>query len=181
MFKSIINLYRNTKSCVQDGSLRTDLFPCELGLRQGEKWSPFLFALFINDLEDFLTSKSVNDLTFLRDKYLNHLHVYIKLFILLYADDTVLFSESMKCVILKHFEEYCNEWKLSANVSKTKLVIFSNRTFKREISVKLFNQEIEIQDCYTYLGLLFHFSGNFFQARKRLVEQAQKALYVLCN
>ena len=38
---------------------------------------------------------------------------------------------------------------------------------------------MEIKDCYTYLGLLFNYNGNFFQARKKLVDQAQKALYDL--
>lgn len=181
MFKSILSLYTDIKSCVQHGDMRTDFFTCELGVRQGEKLSPFLFALYLNDLEEFLISKSVNDLTFFSDQYLNHLNVYIKLFILFYADDTVLFAESADemQVTLNYFEDYCNQWRLSVNVSKTKVVIFSNRKYNRDISFKLCNQDIEIKDSYTYLGLLFNYNGNFYQARKRLVDQAQKALYAL--
>jgi hypothetical protein len=51
----------------------------------------------------------------------------MKLFLLLYADDTVIFAESQQELqqILKLFEHYCNIWKLKVNVSKTKIVVFS--------------------------------------------------------
>jgi hypothetical protein len=47
--------------------------------------------------------------------------MYLKLFILLYADDTVIFAESAEDLQapLNIFEEYCSEWKLYINVSKT--------------------------------------------------------------
>ena len=35
------------------------------------------------------------------------------------------------------------------------------------------------EDSYTYLGLLFNYNGNFCQGCKKLVYQAQKALYDL--
>ena len=38
---------------------------------------------------------------------------------------------------------------------------------------------MEIQDTYTYLGLLINYTGNFCKARNKLVDQAQKALYSL--
>jgi hypothetical protein len=45
------------------------------------------------------------------------LHVYLKLFVLLYADDTVLFSDSASDLQLQLniFCEYCNIWKLKVN------------------------------------------------------------------
>ena len=30
-----------------------DYFPDEIGVRQGEHFHPFLFSLFLNDLDDF--------------------------------------------------------------------------------------------------------------------------------
>ena len=51
----IVNMYNNIKSCVNcEGSL-SDYFVSVNGVRQGENLSPFLFALFINDLEHFLS------------------------------------------------------------------------------------------------------------------------------
>ena len=77
------------------------------------------------------------------------------------------------------FEKYCIDWKLNVNVTKTKVVIFSKRKFTRNINFKLFNEILEIKDSYVYLGLLFKYNGNFAQARKKLIDQAQKALYAL--
>ena len=69
-------------------------FNCNNGLRQGENLSPFLFSLYLNDLEQFLNSNGVKGISCISDDLENDFNVYIKLFILLYADDTILFSEN---------------------------------------------------------------------------------------
>jgi hypothetical protein len=45
------------------------------------------------------------------------LHIFTQIVVLLYADDTVIFSESLECMqkALDIFQEYCNLWKLSVN------------------------------------------------------------------
>ena len=48
--------------------------------------------------------------------------MYLKFFLLLYAES----AEDLQAA-LNIFEEYCSEWKLSNNVSKTKIVVFSKR------------------------------------------------------
>ena len=105
----------------------------------------------------------------------------MKLFLLLYADDTVIFAESQQELkqILKLFEHYCNIWKLKVNVSKTKIVVFSKKKSNQNFSYEMFGEKISQQDDYNYLGLLFNYNGNFYKARKKLVDQAQKALYSL--
>ena len=55
--------------------------------------------------------------------------IYMKLFTLLYADDTVLMAEIptdlQNC--LDSFASYCSKWKLNVNIGKTKIVIFGVR------------------------------------------------------
>jgi hypothetical protein len=38
------------------------------------------------------------------------------------------------------------------------------------------NKELDICESYNYLGILFNFNNNFLNAKKKLVEQAQKDL-----
>ena len=49
----IRNMYRNIKSCVQVNGNNSSFFTSNIGVRQGENLSPFLFDLFLNDLYDF--------------------------------------------------------------------------------------------------------------------------------
>jgi hypothetical protein len=87
----------------------SDYFTCDNGIRQGENLSPFLFSLFLNDLETFLEAKNVTGLESISSDLENQLNIYLKLFIILYADDTVTLSESESYLQaqLDAFHEYC--------------------------------------------------------------------------
>ena len=52
----------------------------------------------------------------------------LNLILLLYADDTVIFSESVAGLqkMLDTLNLYTDKWKLVVNVSKTKMVVFRN-------------------------------------------------------
>jgi hypothetical protein len=45
-------MYNDIKSCVQYNGIQSELFPCLTGVRQGENLFPFLFSIFLNDLEE---------------------------------------------------------------------------------------------------------------------------------
>ena len=51
------NMYNNAKSCVRVGNSTSTYFPCNVGVRQGDNVSPLLFALFLNDFKDFISTK----------------------------------------------------------------------------------------------------------------------------
>ena len=50
-FRIIHSMYQNIKSCVLHIGNQSPYFLCENGVRQGENLSPFLFALYLNDLK----------------------------------------------------------------------------------------------------------------------------------
>ena len=106
--------------------------------------------------------------------------VYMKLFTLLYADDTVLIAESptdmQQC--LNAFVSYCQVWKLTINKDKTKLMIFGARKTSN-IAFKIDGEIIETVAKYKYLGIFFTQSGSFLNARKHIVQQARKAMILL--
>ncbi|MCW4344867.1 MAG: reverse transcriptase domain-containing protein, partial [Candidatus Thiodiazotropha endolucinida] len=138
-------------------------------MRQGENLSPFLFSIFLNDLELFLSRKNVSGITC--DHDFEETNYYLKLLILLYADDTVIFSNSENGLqhALSMFSEYCNKWRLTVNISKTKVIIFNSRGKPKPTLQFTFNgHNIDIINEYKYLGIYFSQSGAFSSAKKHI-------------
>ena len=178
-FKVIYNMYNGIKSCVQYNGCESEFFPCLTGVRQGENLSPFLFSIFFNDLEDYFCQLDGIPLEKLKEKLESELHIFYKIFVILYADDTVILAESKEGLqkALDIFESYCNTWKLQVNVNKTKVIIFCKRKVKQDIYFTIQGQVLDIVDTYSYLGVIFKYNGTFLETRKKLLEQAEKALF----
>ena len=53
-------------------------------------------------------------LNLIKEKCQSKLHIFIEMFVLLYADDTVIFSETPEGVqnALNIFDDYCKTWHL---------------------------------------------------------------------
>lgn len=171
-------MYENIKSCVRINDETSAFFQSECGVRQGENLSPLLFSLYLNDLENFIISGGVSSLDL--EIISNEIHVYLKLLTLLYADDTIIFSNNKENFqkALDNFYEYCIIWKLKVNLTKTNVVIFNSRT-NGNMTFTLGGQIINITNTYKYLGVIFSKSGSFLNARKHIVEQAKKAMHLL--
>ena len=107
--------------------------------------------------------------------------VFLNIFLLLYADDTVIFSDNELDMqqALNVFEKYCSEWKLTVNTAKTKILIFDQGRKKSDLKFTLINKEIEIVKEYKYLGILLGQSGSFLATKKHIAEQASKAMFSL--
>ena len=90
------------------------------------------------------------------------MHIYFKLFKLLYADDTVVMSESLNGLqsALNFYNDYCKQWKLTANTKKSKVVRQANYSFV------LNDQIIDIESDYKDLGVLFSKCGSFYSVKK---------------
>ena len=89
-------MYKSAKSCVAANGLLSDNFSCLMGVRQGENSSLLLFSLFLNDLHSVLQSSQVNlqMVHNLADDVEENIEMFLKLYLLLYADDAVLLAES---------------------------------------------------------------------------------------
>ena len=98
----------------------SEYFDCANGVRRGENLFPFLFSLFLNDIEN----KIITGLQAISYKIVNNLDIYLKLFNQLYVDDTALLAETANDLQaqLDAFYEYCNLWKLKVNADKTKVM-----------------------------------------------------------
>ena len=123
-FKVIYNMYQNIKSCIKHNGSISPNFISEVGVRQGENLSPVLFSLYLNDLQDSNMESNGSAAVELKDP--GDLTVWLKLLILLYAEDTVIFSTNQHDLQnnLNIFNDYCKNWLLNIKVNKTKVVVF---------------------------------------------------------
>ncbi len=96
--------------------LISEYFMSFKGIRQRENHSPLLFSLYINDLEDYRISQDCQYLDF-NDEMLNQ---YMKILMLMYADDTIIVADSKEGLqkALNCLEDYCSKWKLKVNSAK---------------------------------------------------------------
>ena len=83
----IMNIYSSAKSCIKNNREFSEIFSCEMGLRQSVNLSPLLFSLFVNDFDDYISNyyKGLHVANIYNDDI-----VFMKLFSLLYADDTII-------------------------------------------------------------------------------------------
>ena len=169
---------KKIKSCVSLNKEQSLFFTSDMGLRQGENLSPVLFSLYLNDLESYLLSHSCKGIDI--EANTADIYFYIRLLVLLYADDTVILAENSDDLqnSLDLFCEYCRVWKLRINYSKTKIIIFGARKTSH-LTFLLDGNEIEIVDHFRYLGVYFSKTRTFYKARHHVVEQARKAMHLL--
>ena len=105
-----------------------------------------------------------------------------KMFMLLYADDIIIFSNSPDELqrSLDLLSNYCNIWKLNVNVSKTKVMVFRNGgILPRDLAFYYNGEPLEIVTEFKYLGLVFTTGGSFAAAQSALSGKAQKAIFKL--
>ena len=184
ILKVIYNMYETAKSCVKQQSMISGLFACNMGVRQGENLSPLLFAIFLNDFEISLSSKyngltSITDLS--RILGTDNIEFFINMYLLLYADDTLVMAESPAelQLALDEVDVYCKKWGLSINQTKTEVVIFSRGKVKTQFNFKIGDINLKTQGEYCYLGTIFNFNGKFTKAIEERITPARKAMFGL--
>jgi hypothetical protein len=103
-------MYQNIKTRVKHGNELSEYFISHTGVKQGENLPTFFFSLFLNDLESFFEENYVEPLCNITNLCEESIQMYIKLFLILYADDTALMAESSDGLqkTLNCFKKYCD-------------------------------------------------------------------------
>ncbi len=91
------------------------------------------------------------------------IEVYFKLYLLLYADDTVVFAESAPELqsALNAMYLYCETWNLTVNTAKTNVVIFSKSRQAENFNFVYNNDRLSVINEFQYLGIVFSRKGTF--------------------
>ena len=171
MVNMLKGIYNRVKSCVRINGNVTEFFESYMGVKQGENLSPLLFICFINDLYDNIKNNTFD--TFSIDD--------LQIFLLLFADDTVLFSYSKEGLqnLVNQMYKYCNDWGIAVNTNKTVVMVCTNGNRKANIDILYNNIKLEVVNKFTYLGVTLSSNGCFYQAQKSLSQQALRAVYSL--
>lgn len=138
----------------------SEFMESQVGLQQGDPCSPILFMLFVNDIVDNINSDLEGIFTI--DE--------LKLFLLLYADDQVLFTRiTTKCV--NRYRTLLQYMGLKINSAKTKAVIFEKGRYTDK-KFYIYGQEIENVPSFKYLGTNFFKNGNWHRSQKNISQHA---------
>ena len=179
MYNVILNMYNAIESCISYNNCKSDYLSGDMGVRQGAKSVTFSVCTVLKRFQSFLEKENLPGLKTISEKIEENLNIYLKPFVLLYADDTVIVVESREDLQaqLHVFEEYCKKWKLKVNVEKTKIFIFSRGRPLEDIQFSLNGSEIEIVNEFNYLVILLNRTGNFNKAITKQAEKAKQVMY----
>ena len=164
-------MYAVVKSAVKHQGNISNNIHSQLGVKQGDPSSSLLFMMFVNDILTTINTELEGIFT------INE----VKLFLLAYADDQVLFSTSTTSLqsMLNDIEHYCNAWGLKININKTKVIIFENSKIYSHHNFYLYNEKLEVVSSFKYLGVYFFKNGNWSRTQKCIADHASKAMFRL--
>ena len=171
MLQTIQSMYRIVKARIRNGNNVTEAFICQKGLKQGEITSPLLFSLFINELARDIIKNGRHGIQLLPDM--------LELFILLFADDFVLLSDTIVGLQnqLDVLARNCARLDLHVHLDKSNIVIFRNGGYIAKREKWFYNgQNITIVNSYKYLGLFLTTRMTFSNALNEMGNKARKGV-----
>lgn len=148
--KAIVAIYQNVLSCVRIEDRMTDFFECPVGVRQGCILSPQIFSLFINEIANSVENGGMHGIQFLPG--------LVELFILLFADDLALLSDTALGLQrqINVLNDACKRLYLNINIDKTKCMVFRKGGFLGKNEKWYLNGKLlEVVNEYNYLGFVF--------------------------
>jgi hypothetical protein len=168
IFNCIKSFYENYVAYIKINNYYTQPFDIQSGVKQGDPLSPTLFCILIDELIKEVTNLNIGiDL----DGF--------KISVLAFADDIVLMATNEKDLdfILRHVEQWCDNFRLKVNIDKTKIVHFRpKRSPKTKYNFQFNHSSLEIVDKYKYLGIVLNEFINLTLLSETLAGAAGRAL-----
>ena len=177
-FNVVHSMYQITKLYIKCNNLMSNSFTTNVGIKQGCNLSCLLFALFLNDLEKEMSNFGCRT-TNIIDPETGR--IMLKLFALLYADDTVIISDNKTNFqdALNAFAYYCKKWKLKINETKSNIIIFGHVRNRNRLAFSINGQPINIVNTFKYLGLELCKNRRYTSAIKHNLSRARRAAFAI--
>ena len=169
-------LYASVPMGVQFADGMSDTFQSLLGVKQGCPLSPTLFGIFIDDFQAELAAGAAG--------FALPTLAGVQTPALFYADDLALVSTTTAGLQaqLDLLEAYSKRWRLTVNVKKTKVVVYTRpRSRVTPPHLTYMSDPIEVLDSFRYLGVDLHSTQQFAAAAADRAAAAQRAAYALQN
>ena len=107
----------------------------------------------------------------------------MKLFSLLYTDDTIILAESDSQMqfALTATANYCRENKLKVSPSKLNIVILSRGKVRKYHIFHFDGASIQYTSEYNYMGIIFKYDNKFGSALDRHLSSVERSIFAIIN
>ena len=170
LFNCIRSMYETVKARVRTANdTLTEQINCTLGVKQGDICSPVLFSLYINELAIDIIKNGRHGVVF--DAF--------ELFVLLFADDIVLCSETVVGLQnqLNSLHRAASRLHLTVNLAKSNIIVFRKGGYLGERERWFYNDKVmPVVNVYKYLGIYFSTKLSFSAACRDVASKAKRAL-----
>ncbi len=161
------SMYSKLKSCVKGTNGLTEYFGCTIGVRQGCMVSPLLFNLFLNEYITML-KKNCKGI---------QIESITEIQTLLYADDMANIADTIGG-LQKQLGKKCNLYGM--NLRKMKIMVFRRGgSLNKDEKWYFAGEQIEVVNCYKYLGMWFIPKLSWWKTRQLLASQGKKSMLSL--
>jgi hypothetical protein len=156
---AVHRMYEEVKAKIRTSAGISESFRSDIGVKQGCPLSPTLFGIYIDKLEEWLNSQGGDGI---------HLGKFV-IRLLLYADDLILIAKSTLGLQehLCSLEHFCRRVGMQVNISKTKVVVFSNKRKHNQHKFYFEGNILEEFADYKYLGIDFNRNLSWEGCRKK--------------
>ena len=169
-------MHNDVKAKVRCGTKFSDFISCTRGVKQGDTCGPVLFSLFINELALEMINNGRHGAT------LNPF--FIELFIMLFADDIVLLSETMIGLQtqLNSLYNAASRLELKATMDKSNTVVLRKGGYLSSREKWVYGgSTVSVVHSYKYLGIYFSTRLSFKLTCDDFVSKAKKAVLSILN
>ena len=133
--------------------------------------------MLINEFKNNLSTKYNG--VHLNQLYNTDIELQVKLFTLLYADDTIVLAETKRELqsALDAVHEYCNIMNLTVNTQKSEVMIFSRGKVRKYQNFMFRGSILDVTYEYVYLRVNFNYKTSFIKAIERHISRAKRAMF----